>query len=111
MTCDPFSNQRTMRMESQLLWWLAGVPLHNVQDDTCVPDFTCCKSGPEPDACMSSERLRLTLGSLRENLCEYLREQELDPQTRLQVCKHIQNWFNDLDYDTWKVNGWEWSNG
>lgn len=41
LSFDDFDNQDS-RLRHQDFLWMNGIPIHNIIDDTCCIDFSCC---------------------------------------------------------------------
>lgn len=106
MSENPISNERVIRIESQLLLWIAGRSLHNGQHrrhGECVPDFSCCQpllmSSPE-------ERIKIGARGLKDALIAEMRSfeplegEEVDLEQQEWFVRVVDRWFEDLLFDT-----------
>lgn len=48
------------RVEKQLENWVVGISTHNIIDDECCPDFSCCK----PELFEPARERRLTIANV-----------------------------------------------
>lgn len=106
MVENPINVERVIRIESQLLMWLAGQPLHNGQSSgrgECTPDFACCDPDllEEPD-----KRIAYVLSRLRDCVVGTMRSEEpsygeeIDLPTQEILVRGVSRWFDDLILDT-----------